>query len=191
MPIPSDESFLRIFKLIWLCLIAYPLFLALMNEFAQMHFIPHYEICLNSSFLAESLFFLKWQRFLSGFPIFVSLITNIYFDFDDTEILIPPRLSAINNQPYAPPNPTWDEAPIKTSYISVAYLAFIYLYLVNSMTSLIFAPFWMSLKAPLLYALWRYRCHNVDAVRTDNMEMVNMVSISSEGQIQWEAETAL
>ena len=190
MPIPSDESFLRIFKLIWLSLIAYPLILAIMNEFAQMHVIPPHEICLNSSFLAESLFFLKWQRLLSGFPIFVSLITNIYFDFDDTPIFIP----AINNQPNAPPNPTRNEAPIKTSYISVAYLAFMLIFaldLVSSITILIFITFGASLKAPLLYALLSYRCHNVNVVRTDNMEMVNMVSISSEGQKQWEAETAL
>ena len=191
MPIPSDESFLRIFKLGWLCLIAYPVLLALMNEFAQMHVIPAHEICLNSSFLAESLFFLKWQRLLLAVPAIVIVITNIYFDFDDTPIFIPPRSPATNDQPNALPYPN---PPIKTSYMSVAFFAFILMFaldLVSSMTVLIFMTFGMSLKAPLLYALWIYRCHNVNHVRTDNMEMVNVVSISSEGQRQLEAETGL
>ena len=110
------------------------------------------------------------------------------------KLLWRPRSTAINDQPNALPNLTWNNAPIKTSYISVAHLAFVlmlWLDLVSSMTVLIFMTFGMSLKAPFLYALWIYRCHNVNHVRTDNMEMVNVVSISSEGQRQLEAETAL
>ena len=190
--IPSDESLLTIFKRIWLCLLAYPFLLATLNELIQLHVIPPHEICLNSSFWAESLSYLKWERLLVGSPVLLSLLTNVYFDFDDTPILVPPSLFAINNQQNAPPNPTWNTSPIKTSYISVAYLSFLLLFAVDVASSIIiitFMPMFLSLKAPLL-ALWTHHCQK-KVIQTDNVEMVDLVSISSEGQKQWESETAL
>ena len=183
--IPSDESLLTIFKRIWSCLLAYTVLLATLNELVQLHLIPPHEICLNSSFWSESLSFLKWERLLVGSPVVVSLMTNIYFDFDDTSI-------AINNQQNEPPNPTWNVAPLKTSYISVAYLSFLILFaldMANSITILTFLTLALSMRAPLL-ALWTHH-YQKNVIQTDNLQMVDLVSISSEGQQQWESETAL
>ena len=52
------------------------------------------------------------------------VLANIYFDYDDTPIFIPPSLFAINHQQeHIPPTGAWDKTPIKTCYISLIVTA--------------------------------------------------------------------
>lgn len=91
--------------------------MSITNAVFEFHALPPYEICLQSDHLAESLALERWQSWLILVPFLAVLVINIYFDYDDVEIFIPPSLAAINQQEHIPPN--WDKTPIKTSYISL------------------------------------------------------------------------
>ena len=91
--------------------------LSIANDVFEFHVLPPYEMCLHSDHFAESLALERWQMWLISVPFLAVLVINIYFDYDDIDIFIPPSLAAINQQEHIPPN--WDKTPIKTSYISL------------------------------------------------------------------------
>ena len=121
LPIPSDQTIFHKLLMWWGIFFVYLTMMCIINAVSESHALPHYEICLQSHHLAESASLQRWQNWLLFAPVIAIVLVNIYFDYDDTPIFIPPSLFAINQQEHIPP--TWDKTPIKTCYISIIVTA--------------------------------------------------------------------
>ena len=122
LPIPSDQTIFHKLLMWWGILFVYLAMMCIINAVSESHAVPPYEICLQSHHLAESLSIECWQNWLLFAPVIAIVLVNIYFDYNDTPIFIPPSLFAINHQQEHPTG-AWDKAPIKTCYISIIFTA--------------------------------------------------------------------
>ena len=124
LPIPCDQTIFHKLLMWWGILCVYLAMMSIINAVSESHILIPYEICLQSHHLAESLSIERWQHWLLITPMFAIVLVNIYFDYNDTPIFIPPSLFAINQQQeHIPPTGAWDKTPIKTCYISIVVTA--------------------------------------------------------------------
>ena len=107
-------------------MIFYIFVVTLINSTCTVPFLPAYAVCMRTNF-KEAL--IDWHngKLLIIIPFTIIVATNILFDYDDIQIVTPPRLYDINTIDH--PEPILSEKPLKTSFISGLFIVLVFLIL--------------------------------------------------------------